>query len=115
MGEINLADSVTAFTASDFGRTLTTNGDGCDYGRGGHFVMGGGVECGRLMGQLPDFSVGSEDDTGEKGRIIPQLSINQYGALMVRWMGVTDGGLNEVFPDLSNFGDTWDAGPDVFR
>jgi len=30
------ANSVTTFTASDFGRTLTTNGDGTDHGWGGH-------------------------------------------------------------------------------
>ena len=115
MDEINLSDSVTTFTASDFGRTLTTNGDGSDHGWGGHYmVMGGAVNGGRLMGQLPDFSVGSADDTGDKGRIIPSLSINQYGALMARWMGVDDNDLNEVFPDLRNFGSSWGAGLDVF-
>lgn len=115
MDEINLSDSVTTFTASDFGRTLTINGDGSDHGWGGHYmVMGGAVNGGQLMGQMPNLSVGSEDDTGEKGRIIPALSINQYGALMARWMGVSDSDLNGVFPDLSNFGSSWDAGLDVF-
>lgn len=115
LGEMNMSNSVTTFTASDFGRTLTTNGDGSDHGWGGHYmVMGGAVNGGRLLGQLPNLTVGDEDDTGEKGRIIPALSINQYGALMARWMGVTDSDLNSVFPDLSNFGSTWDAGLDVF-
>ena len=115
LGEINMSDSVTTFTASDFGRTLTINGDGSDHGWGGHYmVMGGAVNGGRLMGQLPSLAVGTDDDTGDKGRIIPGLSINQYGALMARWMGVTDSDLNTVFPDLSNFGSTWDAGLDVF-
>ena len=115
LGEINMGDSVTTFTASDFGRTLTTNGDGSDHGWGGHYmVMGGAVNGGRLMGQLPSLAVGTDDDTGDKGRIIPKLSINQYGALMARWMGVTDSDLNSVFPDLSNFGNAWDAELDVF-
>ncbi len=116
LGEINLSDSVTTFTASDFGRTLTTNGDGCDHGWGGHYmVMGGAVNSGQLLGQLPSFAVGSDDDTGDKGRVIPKLSINQYGALMARWMGVSDSDLNGVFPDLANFGGSWDAGLDVFK
>ena len=115
LGEINLGDSVTTFTASDFGRTLTINGDGSDHGWGGHYmVMGGAVNGGRVLGQLPSLAIGSDDDTGEKGRIIPGLSINQYGALMARWMGVTDSDINSVFPDLSNFGSSWDAGLDVF-
>jgi uncharacterized protein (DUF1501 family) len=115
LGEMNLSNSVTTFTASDFGRTLTINGDGSDHGWGGHYmVMGGAVNGGRLMGHLPNLAVGAEDDTGDKGRIIPALSINQYGALMARWMGVTDSDLNSVFPDLSNFGSSWDAGLNVF-
>jgi len=115
LSEVNMSDSVTTFTASDFGRTLTTNGDGSDHGWGGHYmVMGGAVNGGRMLGQLPDFSVGSEDDTGEKGRIIPKLSINQYGALMARWMGVSPNDLNGVFPDLANFGSDWDANLNAF-
>jgi uncharacterized protein (DUF1501 family) len=34
MAQMNLQDSVTTFTASDFGRTLTSNGDGSDHGWG---------------------------------------------------------------------------------
>ena len=104
--EIGLADSVTSFTASDFGRTLTINGDGSDHGWGGHYmVMGGAVNGGQLYGQLPSYEVGAEDDTGDKGRVIPQLSINQYGAAMAQWMGVSNSDLAQVFPDLANFGD----------
>ena len=116
LDEINLADSVTTFSASDFGRTLTINGDGSDHGWGGHYmVMGGAVNGGRMLGEMPSLAVGSDDDTGDKGRIIPSLSINQYGALMARWMGVTDSDLNGIFPDLANFGSSWDAGmSDVF-
>lgn len=115
LSEINMSDAVTTFTASDFGRTLTTNGDGSDHGWGGHYmVMGGAVNGGQMMGQRPNLSVGSEDDTGDKGRIIPSMSINQYGALMARWMGVSDSDLNGVFPDLANFGGSWDQGLDVF-
>gem|GEM_PF-4146796 len=40
----NQLRQVTLFSASDFGRTLTSNGDGSDHAWGGNqFVMGGGV------------------------------------------------------------------------
>ena len=42
MRELSVADQVVSFTQSEFGRTLTSNGDGTDHGWGGHhFVMGG--------------------------------------------------------------------------
>jgi len=42
--ELGVADKVTTFTASEFGRTLTSNGNGSDHGWGGHsFIMGGAV------------------------------------------------------------------------
>ena len=51
-----VADSVTTFTASDFGRTLTVNGDGSDHGWGGHYaVMGGAVSGGRFVGSWPSY------------------------------------------------------------
>ena len=109
--ELSMSDSVTTFTASDFGRTLTINGDGCDHGWGGHcMVMGGAVNGGQLYGQLPNFDLGSEDDSGTKGRIIPKLSINQYGAVLAQWMGVTQSDLSTIFPDLENFGSDWQNG-----
>ena len=111
LAEINMADSVTTFTASDFGRTLTINGDGSDHGWGGHYlVMGGAVNGGQLYGQLPSYAIGSDDDSGDKGRVIPSLSINQYGASLAKWMGVTDSDLLEIFPDLNNFGSDWQNG-----
>ncbi|MDA7610032.1 DUF1501 domain-containing protein [bacterium] len=37
-----LSDHVTTFTASDFGRSLTSNGQGSDHGWGGHQIVVGG-------------------------------------------------------------------------
>jgi len=92
---LNLAASTTTFTASDFGRTLTSNGNGTDHGWGGHsFVFGGAVDGGRVIGDTPSYAVtDNPDDAGEEdgsfaGRIIPRLSVNQYAATLSRWMGV---------------------------
>ena len=115
LDERGLGDSVTTFTASDFGRTLTINGDGSDHGWSGHYmVMGGAVNGGQLFGQLPSYAIGAADDTGDKGRVIPNLSINQYGATMAKWMGVSDSQLCNVFPDLANFGSDWQSGLSMF-
>ncbi len=110
MDSVNLADSVTSFTASDFARTLTSNGNGTDHGWGGHnFVFGNAVEGGRIVGSMPDYaSSNNPDDAGEDdgsfaGRIIPQISVNQYAATLARWMGVDESALTQALPDLANF------------
>lgn len=107
--ELGVAESVTTFTASDFGRTLTSNGDGTDHGWGGHyFVMGDSVDGGRIHGRMPSYELGGPDDSknpdrNPAGRIIPTLSVNQYGATLTKWMGVSDAELSTIFPDLNNF------------
>jgi len=114
--ELQVTDSVTTFTASDFGRTLTINGDGSDHGWGGHhLVMGGAVNGNQMLGSLPSFEIAGDDDSGDKGRVIPNVSINQYGALLGQWMGITSSDLAEVFPDLANFGSDWEQGFDLFN
>lgn len=105
---MGVANDVTTFTASDFGRTLTVNGDGSDHGWGGHYlVMGGAVNGGRLIGDWPSYEIGGDDDTGDKGRVIPSMSVNQYGAALASWMGLSNSDIASIFPDLSNFDDSW--------
>jgi len=115
MSTLGVRDDVTAFTTSDFGRTLTINGDGSDHGWGGHYlVMGGAVNGGRLYGDWPNYAVGSEDDIGNEGRVIPSLSLNEYGAALGGWMGLSNSDLLDVFPDLANFNDDWRSGLGLF-
>lgn len=108
---MGVADSVTTFTASDFGRTLTINGDGTDHGWGGHaFVMGGAVNGG-AYGTFPSYAVeNNPDDVGENsrdfaGRLIPTTSVAQYSATLARWMGLSEQQLDVALPPLSNFAD----------
>ena len=108
--DINLAQSVTTFTASDFGRTLSSNGNGTDHGWGGHnFVFGDAVAGGQVYGDTPNYAAtNNQDDAGEDdgsfaGRIIPKISVNQYAATLSRWMGVSEGDLAQALPDLENF------------
>jgi len=81
MSELGVSDQVTTFTSSEFGRTLTVNGDGSDHGWSGHYmVMGGAVNGGQLIGGWPDYQVGGPEDISDKGRMIPRMSMNQFGA-----------------------------------
>lgn len=100
---LGVADKVTSFTASDFGRTLSSNGDGSDHGWGSyHFVMGGAVNGKRWVGQLPAMAVNGPNDVGG-GRLLPAISVDQYGATLARWLGVSELALPDVFPRIKSY------------
>ncbi|MCV2370612.1 DUF1501 domain-containing protein [Roseateles oligotrophus] len=112
LGAMGLRNSVTTFTASDFGRTFTSNGDGTDHGWGSHhFVMGGAVKGREFYGKFPvvgaknaknnDFD-SSPNQLGN-GSLLPETSVEQLGATLGRWMGVSDSNLADIFPNLKNF------------
>jgi uncharacterized protein (DUF1501 family) len=106
LGELNVRNQVTTFTASDFGRTLTSNGDGSDHGWGAHhFVIGGAVKGRDIYGQFPVVALGTNEDAGQ-GRLIPTTSVDQYAASFARWMGLSDGQLTDVLPNLQYFSPT---------
>jgi uncharacterized protein (DUF1501 family) len=101
--ELGVADKVTTFTASDFGRTLQSNGDGSDHGWGSHhFVMGGAVNGGRYYGVAPQISVRSTDQVGQ-GRLLPTVSVDQYAATLASWFGVSTSELPSVSPNIGRF------------
>ncbi len=103
LGSINAQNQVTAFTASDFGRTYNTNGDGSDHGWGSHHViMGGAVNGGDLYGKMPTFAINGPDDTG-RGRWIPTTSVDEYSATLAKWFGVSATDLPTVLPNLGRF------------
>ncbi len=101
--ELGIADAVTTFTQSDFGRTLTSNGDGTDHAWGANqLVVGGAVQGQTLYGTYPLLQIGGPDDVGG-GRMIPTTSADQYAATLARWFGVPDADLPLVAPHLDNF------------
>jgi uncharacterized protein (DUF1501 family) len=105
LGEIGMRNNVTVFTASDFGRTLGSNGNGADHAWGNHqVVMGGAVQGGKYYGTMPVLQIGGPNDFGPGlGQIIPTTSTDQYAATLASWFGVAAGNLPSVFPNLPNF------------
>lgn len=108
---MGVANQVTSFTASDFGRTLQSNDGGADHGWGSmHFVVGGAVRGQRLYGKAPIVGSNTSDDVGS-GRLIPTMSVDQYAATLASWFGIDSGGLRTVLPNIGNYdASTWNQG-----
>ena len=103
MGDLGLQNSVTTFTASDFGRTLSSNGDGADHGWGSHhFVLGGAVNGKNFYGTAPAIAVNGTEDVGQ-GRLLPTTSVDQFAATLASWFGVPTSELGLVVPNIANY------------
>lgn len=105
LDELGLADKVVTFTGSDFGRTLTSNGNGSDHGWGGNtMVMGSSVNGGQVFGDYPSLKLGDNNplDTGD-GVLIPTTPTDQLYAELSLWFGVDKSEIPRLFPNLSNF------------
>jgi len=105
MGEIGMKNNVTLFTMSDFGRTLSSNGDGSDHAWGSHHVMlGGAVKGGQFYGTMPSLAISGPNDYGAGlGQIVPTTATDQYFATLAAWFGVPAASLPALFPNLGNF------------
>jgi len=112
LGAVNARSNVTTFSASDFGRTFTSNGDGTDHGWGSHhFVMGGAVKGGDLYGNYPVLGVKNANNNNfdssvnqlGNGAMLPETSVDQLGATLGKWFGLSDLQLLDIFPNLKNF------------
>ena len=108
--ELGVADKVTAFTASDFGRTRSSNGDGSDHGWGSHhFMVGGAVKGRAFYGKAQPVSITNTADAHDQWhvaqrRLLPSTSVDQYAATLAKWFGVSNTDLAGVMPTLRHFG-----------
>ncbi|MEE2936548.1 MAG: DUF1501 domain-containing protein [Planctomycetota bacterium] len=105
MDGLGMTDNVVTFTASDFARTLNSNGKGSDHGWGGNqIVMGGPVRGGRVHGEYPtSLAPGNDLDVG-RGRLIPTTSVDEMAAELAMWYGVeNDNNMEVILPNIRNF------------
>lgn len=105
--ELGVSQNVVTFTESDFGRTFQPSGGatlGTDHAWGSHhFIMGDSVKGGDLYGTFPTQELSGPDDANYRGVWIPSTSLDQYGATLATWFGVSPAMLPTVFPNLPNF------------
>jgi uncharacterized protein (DUF1501 family) len=102
---LGVGNKVTTFTHSDFARTFIANSTkGTDHAWGAHhFVLGDAVRGGDFYGKFPDLAVRGGDDSGTNGAWIPTIAVDQIGATLSAWFGVTSADLSYVFPNLNRF------------
>jgi uncharacterized protein (DUF1501 family) len=106
LDEMGMAENVTTFSISDFGRTLTSNGNGTDHAWGGNaMVMGGAVNGGDIYGTYPSLAIGTDLDLAD-GTLLPTTSADEYLAELALWFGVSPSDTDMIFPNLANFYDT---------
>ena len=111
---LGLGDRVVTFSASDFGRSLRSNGRGSDHAWGGNaFVLGGPVNGGRIFGRYPSLELNGPDDIGRGGRFLPSTSVDLYFAELLRWFGVGSSDLAYVLPNIGNFYRTASENPPI--
>jgi uncharacterized protein (DUF1501 family) len=100
---LNMANNVTAFTASDFGRTLDSNGQGSDHSWGAHhLVMGGAVRGNETYGVWPETMLRGPNDVG-RGSLLPTTSVEQYAGTLAKWFGVPATDMTSVVPRAGNW------------
>ena len=103
---MGLQNNVVLYTASDFGRTLTSNGSGSDHAWGGnHFIISGSgnINGGEIYGEYPDLALNNSSTDLGRGRILPTTSVDQYMAELAYWYGVPNSEISTVIPNINNF------------
>ncbi|HSS20938.1 MAG TPA: DUF1501 domain-containing protein [Pyrinomonadaceae bacterium] len=105
---LGVADQVTTFTLSDFGRTFEPSGTGAGVGSdhawgNHHLILGDAVHGGDFYGNYPTLAVGGPDDADDRGRWIPTTSNDQYAATLALWFGLAPADLPAVFPFIGRF------------
>ncbi|MBD8527913.1 DUF1501 domain-containing protein [Pseudomarimonas arenosa] len=114
MVNIGRASDVTLFSASEFGRTLNSNGDGSDHAWGSlQFAVGGAVNGG-MYGRYPEIVLNNsltgttsvnatQGECFSRGQFLPTTAVDQFAATLARWMGVSNSDLPVLFPNIDNF------------
>uniref|UniRef100_A0A7S2I147 DUF1501 domain-containing protein n=1 Tax=Haptolina brevifila TaxID=156173 RepID=A0A7S2I147_9EUKA len=99
-------DQTAILTASDFGRTLGSNGAGTDHAWGGHyFLLSGDLAGGKVLGRYPSHLDESSDvNIGRNHRMLPTTAWEMIWYGLSEWFGADVANkLNELLPNAANF------------
>jgi cullin-associated NEDD8-dissociated protein 1 len=99
-------NDVVVMSVSDFGRTITSNGQGTDHAwSGNHFIMGGGVKGKKILGKYPRGLRESDELNIGRGRIIPEIAWEHPWNGILEWFGVAPANMDICLPNRRNFPD----------
>jgi cullin-associated NEDD8-dissociated protein 1 len=108
-------NDVVVMSVSDFGRTITSNGQGTDHAwSGNHFIFGGGVKGGKIVGKYPESLLPEDDLNLGRGRIIPQVAWEHPWNAILEWFGVAPVDMDVCLPNRKNFPDLFTQA-DLFK
>lgn len=100
-------ENTVIIMGSDFGRTITVNSNsGTDHAWGGnYFMLGGGVQGGKILGEYPQPLSSESSQWLNRGRLIPTTPWESIWNGVAQWMGVRgDLSLDWALPNR----DSWD-------
>ena len=104
MKALGVWDSVTLQSFSEFGRTLTTNGQGTDHAWGGnHFTIGGSVRGKVLHGTFPELRADGPNCVSPRCPMLPSSPWEAIWKPLAQWMGVDDAHMATVLPNINRF------------
>jgi len=105
MRALGVWGDVAVLTASDFGRTLGSNGAGTDHAWGGHYwLAGGSVAGGQVLGTYPAaLDESSEVNIGRNHRMLPTTPWEAVWHGLGQWFGAGEAALRAVVPNAANF------------
>eukprot|EP01046_Picozoa_sp_COSAG06_P035594 COSAG06_NODE_3840_length_4849_cov_10.784000_2_plen_135_part_00 len=117
MKAMGMWDQVVVQALSEFGRSVTTNGIGTDHAWGGnYFTMGGNVKGGTIHGEYPELRIDGPQCVSANGHMMPGIPWEAMWKPISLWLGVEESQLNDVMPNLHEFGEEWLLDPnDVFE
>jgi len=99
-----LWDDTVIVIASEFARTMKSNGLGTDHAWGGNaMVVGGGLDGGRVLGTYISRFEDDAPDVISNGRVLPTTPWEAIWLGISEWMGVTPDQMDYVLPNAKNF------------
>ena len=104
MKTLGVWDTVVVQSISEFGRTMTSNGQGTDHAYGGnHFTIGGKVRGGIIHGEYPEVRIDGPQSVSTTGAMLPSSPWEKIWTPISLWLGVEQEQLDSVMPNLHSF------------